>query len=48
VCLQEEAVAHFQEAPIARTVEPPPVELRDIERRKSVKTGFERAAQKQR
>jgi DNA-binding XRE family transcriptional regulator len=46
-CLQE-AVAHFHEAPIARTVQPPPAKLRDIERRMGVTTVFEKAAKKRR
>ena len=46
-CLQE-AVAHFQDAPIARIVEPPPVKLRDVERMKGVTTVFEKAAKKRR
>jgi len=47
VCLQE-AVARFEEAPIARTVEPPPVELTRMEQRKGVKTELERGAKKRR
>jgi DNA-binding XRE family transcriptional regulator len=46
-CLQE-AVTHFREAPIARIVEPPPVELTRMERRKGVKTALERGAKKRR
>jgi DNA-binding XRE family transcriptional regulator len=46
-CLQE-AIAHFQEASSARTVEPPPVKLRDVERRMGVTTVFEKAAKKRR
>jgi DNA-binding XRE family transcriptional regulator len=42
-CLRE-ALDHFQEAPIARVVDPPPVELTAMERRKGVKTGFENKA----
>jgi hypothetical protein len=38
-CLQE-AVAHFRDAPIARTVEPPTVDLTPTEKRKGVKTQF--------
>jgi DNA-binding XRE family transcriptional regulator len=40
LCLQE-AVAHFDEAPIAKTVEPFPVELTRAERAKGIKTAFD-------
>jgi hypothetical protein len=34
-------IAHFEDAPIAKTVEPFPVELTRTERRKGIKTAFE-------
>jgi DNA-binding XRE family transcriptional regulator len=40
LCL-EEAVAHFDEAPIAKTVEPFPVELTGAERRIGIKTALD-------
>jgi|SRR6266571_6037952 len=47
ICLQE-AVDHLRDAPIARTVEPPPVELTSMEKRKGVKTRFAGGAKPQR
>ena len=46
-CLQE-AVVRFKEAPITRAVEPPPVELRPMERRKGVGVEFEEGSKEHR
>jgi transcriptional regulator with XRE-family HTH domain len=46
-CLQE-AVVRFKEAPITRAVEPPPVELRPMERRKRVGVEFEEGSKEHR
>ena len=46
-CLQE-AVVRFKEAPITRAVEPPPVELRPMERRKGVRVEFEEGSKEHR
>jgi DNA-binding XRE family transcriptional regulator len=47
LCLRE-AVAHFEEAPIASAVEPFPVELTRGERRKGVKTELEKGGKDRR
>lgn len=41
VCLRE-ALERFREAPIAKIADPPPAELRPVERRKGVVTPFDR------